>query len=80
MGLYDSYASICGQILVMNPLPSVTKVYSILHQEEKQCLHIFSVPTESVAMVVPYVFSYCSDNKGRGHDCPKYNYYDCDGH
>ena len=81
MGLYDSYASICSQILVMNHLPSVTKVYSILHQEEKQCLlHIFSVPTESVAMVVPCLFSYRSDNKGRGYDCPKYDYCDCDGH
>ncbi|XP_057962404.1 uncharacterized protein LOC131153977 [Malania oleifera] len=65
MGLYDLYASIHGQILAMDPLPSVTKVYSILHQEEKQhLLHISSVPTEFVAMVVHRNFSHPSDSKG----------------
>jgi len=81
MGLHDFYASIRSQILVKDPLPPVTKVYSILHQEEKQhLLHISSVPTESIAMVVPRLFSHRSNNKRKGHSRPKYDYCDRDGH
>ncbi|KAI9181123.1 hypothetical protein LWI28_011688 [Acer negundo] len=36
MGLNDSYSSVCGQILLMNPLPSVRQAYSSVSQEEKQ--------------------------------------------
>ena len=36
MGLDDSYSQIKGQILVMEPLPSINKVYSLLIQEERQ--------------------------------------------
>ena len=35
MGLHDFYASIRSQILVIDPLPLVTKVYLILHQKGK---------------------------------------------
>lgn len=81
MGLHDSYALIYSQILVIDPLPPVTKVYSILYREEKQCLlHIFSVPTESAAMVFPHHFSHCSNNKKKGCGYLKCNYCDCDGH
>jgi hypothetical protein len=67
MGLRDFYTSIRSQILVIDPLPLVTKVYLILHQKEKQrLLHISSVPTEAATMVVHHPFSYYSDNKGRG--------------
>ncbi|KAI9161237.1 hypothetical protein LWI28_015656 [Acer negundo] len=38
MGLNDSYSAICGQILLMNPLPSVRQAYSSVSQEEKQRL------------------------------------------
>ena len=38
MGLNESYSAICGQILLMNPLPSVRQAYSFVSQEEKQCL------------------------------------------
>ncbi|XP_075479326.1 uncharacterized protein LOC142520210 [Primulina tabacum] len=34
MGLNDSYSSIRSQILLMNPLPSVSQAYSLLCQEE----------------------------------------------
>ena len=36
MGLDESYANIRGQILLMQPLPSVAQAYSMIRQEEKQ--------------------------------------------
>ena len=36
MGLNDDYNSIRGNILMMNPLPSISQVYFMLSQEEKQ--------------------------------------------
>jgi len=38
MGLNESYSAIRGQILLMNPLPSVRQAYSSISQEEKQRL------------------------------------------
>ena len=38
MGLNESYSAICGQILLMNPLPSVRQAYSSVSQEDKQRL------------------------------------------
>ena len=38
MGLNESYSAIHGQILLMNPLPSVRQAYSFVSQEEKQRL------------------------------------------
>ncbi|GKD61347.1 cysteine-rich receptor-like protein kinase 8, partial [Tanacetum coccineum] len=36
MGLDECYANVRGQILLMNPMPSVAKAYSMIRQEEKQ--------------------------------------------
>nr|TKS18134.1 hypothetical protein D5086_0000006170 [Populus alba] len=36
MGLNDTYSAIRGQILLMNPLPSIRQAYSSVCQEEKQ--------------------------------------------
>ena len=36
MGLNDSYSAIRGQILLMQPLPTIGKIYSMILQEEKQ--------------------------------------------
>lgn len=36
MGLNESFASVRGHILMMKPLPSLTKVFSLITQEEKQ--------------------------------------------
>jgi hypothetical protein len=36
MGLNESYASVPGQILLMDPLPAVNKAYSLVLQDEKQ--------------------------------------------
>ena len=37
MGVNDSYAQVRAQILLMDPLPSINKVYSLLIQEERRC-------------------------------------------
>ena len=36
MGLNDSFSHVQGQILLMDPIPSVEKVFSLLIQDEKQ--------------------------------------------
>lgn len=36
MGLSDTYVQVRGQILLMDPLPSLNKVFSLLTQEERQ--------------------------------------------
>ena len=36
MGLNESYSVVCGQLLLMNPLPDVSQAYSSIIQEEKQ--------------------------------------------
>ncbi|KAF8387792.1 hypothetical protein HHK36_026447 [Tetracentron sinense] len=36
MGLNDTYSAIRGQILLMDPLPSLNKTYSLVLQEERQ--------------------------------------------
>ena len=38
MGLNDSYAQVRAEILLMDPLPSINKVYSLLIQEERHCI------------------------------------------
>ncbi|XP_061957900.1 uncharacterized protein LOC133679348 [Populus nigra] len=56
MGLNDSYSAIRGQILLINPLPSVRQAYSSVSQEEKQRLlssmHTINDSVDSAAMAV----------------------------
>jgi hypothetical protein len=58
MGLNETYSAIRGQILLMNPLPSVRQAYSSVSQEEKQrLLSVTQTATElggSAAMTVRY--------------------------
>ena len=56
MGLNESYNAIHGQILLMNPLPSVRQAYSSVCQEEKQRLlsvtHTIVESNSSAAMAI----------------------------
>ena len=55
MGLNESYSAVRGQILLMNPLPSVRQAYSAVSQEEKQrLLSTHTMPDQggSAAMAV----------------------------
>ncbi|KAF8397472.1 hypothetical protein HHK36_016389 [Tetracentron sinense] len=54
MGLNDTYSHIRSQILAMDQLPTVSKAYAIINQEEKQrLLHLPSQNSgESIAMTV----------------------------
>ena len=36
MGLNDTYSVVRGQILLMDPIPPLSKVFSLLLQDEKQ--------------------------------------------
>ena len=36
MGLNDSYGTLIGQILLIEPFPSLSKVFSLISQEEKR--------------------------------------------
>lgn len=51
MGLNDSYSTIRGQILMITPLPSVSKVFNLVVQEERQrsIVPISSAPADSLA-------------------------------
>ncbi|KAF7143506.1 hypothetical protein RHSIM_Rhsim05G0070200 [Rhododendron simsii] len=49
MGLNDTYNPVRGHILLMNPLPSVRKAYSLIVQEEKQ-REIGSSSTENFSL------------------------------
>ncbi|KAM1349391.1 hypothetical protein ACFX10_003533 [Malus domestica] len=53
MGLNESYSAIRGQVLLMNPLPTVRQAYASISQEEKQrCLTASRGVTETAAMAV----------------------------
>jgi hypothetical protein len=50
MGLNDSFAQIRGQILLIDPLPSINKVFSLVIQEERQCeIFVHPVQVETAA-------------------------------
>ena len=61
MGLNESYSAIRGQILLMNPLPSVLQAYSSVSQEEKHCLLTSTNATTEFAASV--AMAVCSNNK-----------------
>ncbi|GJT66196.1 cysteine-rich receptor-like protein kinase 8 [Tanacetum coccineum] len=47
MGLDEGYSNVRGQILLMQPLPSVTKAYTMVRQEKKQREGLAAKPTTS---------------------------------
>lgn len=36
MRINESFASICGQILLINPLPNINKIFYLIRQDECQ--------------------------------------------
>lgn len=53
MGLNESFTQIRGNILVMEPFPSVEKVFSLVLQEEKQIeIGVASISDTSIVYVV----------------------------
>ena len=36
MGLHESFAQVRGQLLLMDPLPPINKVFALISQEEQQ--------------------------------------------
>lgn len=71
IGLHDSNSLIRSQIMAMDPLPTASKVYSILHQEEKQrLLHLPTPNSDAIALSVNRNFgsNRSTESKGRGVD------------
>lgn len=51
IGLNESYIGVCGQILMMDPFPSLTKVFNLATQEEMQRMVRNTPPLMSKTMV-----------------------------
>ena len=52
MGLNDSYVAVRAQILLIQTLPSINTVFSLLIQEEQQrCANILIPPIDPVALI-----------------------------
>ena len=61
MGLNESYTTVRGPILLMNPIPTVSEVFSLLLQEERQRGMAVSRPTMEFAALAAKE----SDNGGK---------------
>nr|KYP67310.1 Retrovirus-related Pol polyprotein from transposon TNT 1-94 [Cajanus cajan] len=61
MGLNEGYSHIRGKILLMNPIPPIEKVFSLVLQEEKQ--QELGIPTNSND--TPTAFAYKSGNDAK---------------
>lgn len=84
MGLHESYAAIRGQILLMDPLPSVNRAYALILQEERQRSIPPSQPAlpESAALAAKGNFSSQKGMKStnRKKERPKCNHCGREGH
>lgn len=68
MGLNDSYAMLRAQILLMDPLPSIAKVFSIVVQEEHQ--RAAEASATSIDLVV---FSITDTSKTKPNSSPQFH-------
>ena len=93
MGLNESYSQIRGQILLIDPLPSINKVYSQLIQDESQRAigHSIGAYVESTALAIEasggssYGGGNASShvgkgNKNKGEERPICSHYGIIGH
>lgn len=63
MGLNETYSTIRGQILLMNPLPSMRQAYSSVSQEEKQ--RLLSVTRTSTELGGSAAMAMRHNNRGK---------------
>ncbi|XP_061372446.1 uncharacterized protein LOC133314915 [Gastrolobium bilobum] len=54
IGLNDSFSSACAQLLLVEPLPSLAKVFSLILQEERQRQISVSLPASAVPETPPF--------------------------
>ncbi|KAA8532313.1 hypothetical protein F0562_032346 [Nyssa sinensis] len=76
MGLYDSFTNVRDQIMLLEPLPPVNKVFSYIQQQERHHLITYAAPpVDTIALAArrPFPFSpkrdkpYCTHCKIPGH-------------
>jgi hypothetical protein len=59
MGLNNSFAQIRGQILLIDPLPSINKVFSLIVQKERQrAISVNPVQVETAALMTKTSLQY----------------------
>ena len=84
MGLNDSFSHVRGQILLMDPIPSVEKVFSLLIQDEKQRSVGQSNNggpfVESTALAAKGTSFDPKNNKGKGKERPTCSHCGLQGH
>jgi hypothetical protein len=82
MGLNESYAAIRGHILLIEPLPSVSRAYALVLQEERQ--RSISIPPtiEGIALATKGNIQLRKDNRSgfQKKERPKCTYCGRDGH
>ncbi|KAI9165064.1 hypothetical protein LWI28_006873 [Acer negundo] len=77
-GLHDRFSTIRSQILLMEPFPSIQRIYNMVRQEEKQQeIHDRSIPTIDSATLKESKPSFRSSGKCRR---PFYEHYNKHGH
>ena len=66
MGLNESFSTILGQILSMDPFPPITKVFALIVQEEKQ-KEVGASTYGTFASEVSHVFAFKSSSDARNN-------------
>ena len=94
MGLNDSFAQIRGQLLLLDPLPLINKVFSLVSQKERQrnvSSHTISEgvdPTNGLAFLARndsskrtgYDAQFLTNNRGQKKERPLYTHCNFHGH
>ncbi|XP_057983426.1 uncharacterized protein LOC131168151 [Malania oleifera] len=80
MGLNDSYGAICGQILLMDPLPMINHIYNLILQEDIQRNIQNTSPIDGVALAAKGILLAQKDGKPFCKPRPKCTYCNREGH